>query len=99
MIPITRVCGRLLSYTAVRRRSSPAATGIPSGLWKLDILVGPGSCSSGSGIGPFQLGWEVKSVRPQVWSESASLIPPPCMCPPAVRSRPLSGMVRSTRRE
>ena len=55
-IPMTRTCGRALSYVAVIRSVSPAGTGRPAGSEKPVIATGPGSCMTGRGSMPHQTG-------------------------------------------
>ena len=59
-----------------------------------DIFVGPGSCRSGFGFGPPQVGRDSKGFVPHVELRSSSRTPPPCRCPPPETSRPLSGIVK-----
>src|SRR5215213_5210423 len=61
---------------------------------KEDILVGPGSCRSGLGFGPPQVGRDANGAVPQVTLCSSTRMPPPCRWPPPETSRPLSGIVK-----
>ncbi len=78
---------------------SPAATGMPVGLWKLDMWVGPGSCIIGIGIGPPQVGSDRKRRSPQVVSVRSRRTPPPWRWPPPETRRPLTGSRKSAERE
>ena len=76
---------------------SPFATGIPAVERNEDIFVGPGSCRSGFGFGPPQVGRDTNGTEPQVAFRSSSRMPPPCRWPPPETSRPLSGSVKLDR--
>src|SRR5258708_2044560 len=99
MIPITRTCGRLLSYVAVSRNVSPAATGIPAADENVVMCFGPFSCITGWITGSPQVGSDSNSVRPlhddALRSLRTSFSPPPWMCAPPATSRPPSGSVKS----
>ena len=60
---------------------------------KEDIFVGPGSCSSGLGFGPPQVGRDSNGFVPQVAFRSSRRMPPPWRWPPPETSRPLCGIV------
>ena len=85
----------LVVVAAASRSFWPFATGIPAVERNEDILVGPGSCRSGFGFGPPQVGRDSKGTVPQVALRSSSRMPPPCRWPPPATSRPLEGIVKS----
>src|SRR5436853_1358723 len=89
-MPITRTCGRLLSYVAVMRSVSPARTGRPAGSERPVIAIGPGSCITGRGSIPPHIGYDVNS-EPQLVSATSTERPPPWRCAPAATITPLSG--------
>ena len=76
------------------RSRSPLATGIPTVERNEDIFVGPGSCRSGFGFGPPQVGRDAKSLAPQVAFCSSTRMPPPWRWPPPETIRPLCGIVK-----
>ena len=76
------------------RSWSPLATGIPTVERNEDIFVGPGSCRSGFGFGPPQVGRDAKSFAPQVAFCSSTRMPPPWRWPPPETIRPLCGIVK-----
>src|SRR2546430_17505708 len=93
---MTRTCGRLLSYVAVTRSVSPACTGRPAASEKPVIATGPGSCMTGRGSIPPQIGYDVKT-EPHFVSVTSTERPPPCMCAPPATTTPLSGATQSER--
>src|SRR5204863_6888132 len=93
-IPMTRTCGRALSYVAVIRSVSPAGTGRPAESEKPVIATGPGSCMTGRGSMPPQTGYDVKT-EPQFVSVTSTERPPPWRCAPPATITPLSGATQS----
>src|SRR2546421_612668 len=91
---MTRTCGRLLSYVAVIRIVSPARTARPAGSEKPVIATGPGSCITGRGSIPPQIGYDVKT-DPQLVSVTSTESPPPCRWAPSATITPLSGVTQS----
>ena len=57
--------------------------------------MGPGSCRSGLGFGPPQVGRDSNGFVLHDAFRSSSRRPPPCRWPPPATSRPLSGIVKS----
>src|SRR5207245_8234253 len=61
------------------RSVSPACTGRPAASEKTVIATGPGSCITGRGSIPPQMGYDVKT-EPHFGSVTSTESPPPWMC-------------------